>query len=270
MPEPASGMPWIPAEMQLFGLPVHRVDTEGVRAFIVSTIVAGQRAVILHLNIYGVNLALRHQWLREFISGANLVFCDGDGVRLGLKLLGYAPGPKITYNEWIWQLARLCESYGFRLYLLGAKPGIAEEAAAKLIVRHPELTIVGTHHGYFDKQGVENDAVIQHINAAAPDVLLVCFGMPAQERWIHDNWTRLNAHVFLNGGAALDYASGRLAKAPAFMVRSHLEWLYRLLQEPTRLFNRYVIGNPLFLFRIFRERARLGWTRRTRPEPDRG
>lgn len=249
--------------MQLLGLPVHRVAPEEVHAFIVNTIANGQKAILLSLNVFCVNLAMRHRWLYEFIRGAQLVYCDGDGVRMGLKLLGHTPGPKITYNEWLWHLAGLCETHGLRLYLLGAKPGIVDEAAANLIARHPALTIAGTHHGYFDKQGVENHEVVERINDAAPDVLLVCFGMPAQERWICDNWKRIDAHVFLKGGAALDYASGRLAKAPSFMVRWHLEWLYRLFQDPVRLFDRYVIGNPLFLFRVLSERARLGWIRRT-------
>jgi len=239
-----------PPDMELLGMPIHRVGVEQVHEFIEDVVTKGQKGIALNLNVYCVNLALQHRWLYEFIQSVHLVFCDGDGVRMGLKLLGYPPPPKITYNEWLWQLSAFCEKKKFRLCFLGGKPGVAEEAAKNLKTRYPALNIVGTLHGFFNKQGAENQEVVEQINAAAPDILLVCFGMPEQERWIAENWRQVNAHVFLKGGAALDYASGRLRKAPAWMVRWHGEWLFRFFQEPRRLFARYVIGNPYFLFRV--------------------
>ena len=239
-----------PPDMHLLGLPIHRVGVEDVHAFIDGVVSNRQKAIALNLNVYCVNLALKHRWLHEFIKRAHLVFCDGDGVRLGLRILGYSPPPKITYNEWLWQLSAFCERRRYRLFLLGGKPGVGEEAATHLVARYPNLMIVGVQHGYFGKRGQENQRVIDHINAASPDILLVCLGMPLQEWWIAEHWRQIDAHVFLKGGAALDYASGRLQKAPAWMVRLQLEWLYRLGQEPRRLFGRYVIGNPHFLLRV--------------------
>lgn len=245
-------------EMSLLGLPMHRAGVDEVHAFIDETVSRGEKAVLLNLNVHCVNLAMRHEWLHEFIRTVHLVFCDGDGVRLGLRLLGYSPPPKVTYNEWLWRLAALCEARGHSLFLLGGRPGVADEAARNLLARHPSLRLLGVQDGYFDKAGPENRSVIDRINAASPDILLVCFGMPLQERWLFDNWGRVRAHVFLKGGAALDYASGRLRKAPAWMVHAHLEWLFRLGQEPRRLFARYVLGNPLFLYRVLRERLTRG------------
>lgn len=250
-------------DMQLLGLPLHSVGVEQVLAFIEATVSRKQKAIALNLNIYCVNLALKHRWLHEFIRGAHLVFCDGDGVRLGLRLSGYSPPPKITYNEWLWQLSAFCDDKKYRLYFLGGKPGVAEEAARNLKTRYPTLNIVGVQHGYFSKQGEQNQRVVDAINAASPDILLVCFGMPIQERWIADNWKDVNAHVFLKGGAAFDYASGRLRKAPAFLIRWHLEWFYRWLQDPRRLFMRYVVGNPYFVLRVLL--ARVSNTLRSQP-----
>lgn len=240
--------------LAVLGLPVDRVDVDGVHAFIETTVASGGKAIVSHLNIHGANLAVKHAWLGDFFRAADLVFCDGDGVRLGLKLLGHRPPPKITYNEWLWQLAAFCEGKGRSLYLLGGKPGVAVEAAQRLVERCPRLKIAGTQDGYFDKQGEENRDVVDRINETTPDILLIGMGMPLQERWIADNWSRLDVPIALPAGAALDYASGRLEKAPGWMVRAQLEWLYRLFQEPRRLCSRYVIGNPLFLWRVLRER----------------
>jgi N-acetylglucosaminyldiphosphoundecaprenol N-acetyl-beta-D-mannosaminyltransferase len=163
-----------PADMDLLGLPMHQVGVEQVLAFIEDIISKNQKAVALNLNVFCVNLALEHRWLYEFIQSANLVFCDGDGVRLGLKLLGYSPSPKITYNEWLWQLCEFCEKKKYRIYFLGARPGVADEAARNLKAKYPALNLVGIQHGFFNKQGAENQAVVDNINFAAPDILLVC------------------------------------------------------------------------------------------------
>lgn len=247
--------PQRPRDMELLGLPIHDVGVDKIYAFVEETISKRQKAIVLHSNVHGVNLACKHPWLYDFYQKAHLVFCDGDGVRLGLKILGYSPPPKITYNEWLWQLAAFCERKEYRLFLLGGRPGIAQEAARRLKERSPRLNIVGLYDGFFRKRGENDDTIIARINAASPDILLVCLGMPLQERWLADNWSLLDVHVFLTGGAAVDYVSGRLGKAPSWMVRSHLEWLYRFWQEPGRLFGRYMIGNPVFLARVLREKV---------------
>ena len=172
---------------------------------------------------------------------------------MGLKILGHSPPPKITYNEWLWQLSAFCERKQFSLFLLGGRPGVAEEAVENLKSRYPDLRIAGIQHGFFSKLGEENQKVVEQISAVSPDILLVCFGMPRQERWIADHWRNVNAHIFLKGGAALDYASGRLKKAPAWVIRRHMEWLYRLWREPRRLWRRYARYNPLFVLGFGRQ-----------------
>lgn len=240
--------------MNLLGLTIHSVNVEGIFRFMEEVIAQKQRAMVVHLNIHGVNLALKNPRLFGFINRASLVYCDGDGLRWGLRILGYSPPPKITYNVWIWQLAEFCAAKNYRLFLLGSAPGVAEEAAKRIQHRYPSIKIAGAHHGFFQKEGRENDEVIERINAAQTDILLVCFGMPLQEQWLMQNEERLKSHICLNGGAALEYASGRLGLAPNWMIRLQMEWLYRFIQEPRRLFGRYVFGNPYFFYRILRER----------------
>lgn len=237
----------------VLGIPVHPVGVQEVHGYIDSVIGQKKQALILNVNIHCVNLALENPWLFRLLRGAQLVFCDGDGVRWGLKLLRHPPPPKITYNQWMWQLAEHCEASQYSLFLIGGKPGIAAEAAEKLRAQFPRLKIVGTRDGYFQKKGEENESIIAEINSARPDILVTGFGMPVQEKWLEENSRRIKAHIFLTGGAVFDYVSGRLAKAPDWMVRRHLEWFFRLCQEPRRLFKRYALGNVLFFMRVFGE-----------------
>ncbi len=245
-----------PEALQVLGLRIHRAGVEEVHSFIRRTLREGKKALVLNLNIHAVHLALKNPWLKEFINQAPLVFCDGDGVRWGLRILGQEPPVKITYDRWVWQLAELCSQEGYRLFFLGSKPGVAGEAARRLQSRFPALQIAGTHHGYFEKNGRANDEVVEEINRARADILIAGFGMPLQEKWLSENWGKIRASVFLNGGAVFDYASGRLKRAPAWAIRCHLEWLYRLCSEPRRLWKRYCAEIPYFFFCIFREKWR--------------
>jgi N-acetylglucosaminyldiphosphoundecaprenol N-acetyl-beta-D-mannosaminyltransferase len=136
---------------------------------------------------------------------------------------------------------------------------VAEKAAAVLQAQVPTLRVVGTHHGYFEKSPghPDNDAVVQAINAARPDMLIVAFGMPTQEQWLHENWARLEAGAALTVGAAFDYLAGEVQRGPRWMTDHGLEWLSRLVVEPRRLWRRYLLGNPLFLWRVVRQRLGL-------------
>src|SRR3712207_6733881 len=118
---------------------------------------------------------------------------------LAARILGRRIPERITYADWIWQLAGLAAARGFSLYLLGARPGVAQEAARRLRERYPDLEIAGVHHGYFD-HSAGSEAVVEEISAAGPDILLVGLGMPFQERWLMENWRRLDVRVALTGG----------------------------------------------------------------------
>ena len=216
----------------------------------------GERALVLNVNAHCLNLCHDDPDLRAFVNDAEVVFCDGAGVMLAARMLGGRIPERITYADWIWQLADLAAARGFSLYLLGARPGVAREAARRLQRRYPDLEIVGTGHGYFDHSAgsQENEAVVEEINAAAPDLLLVGLGMPLQELWLMENRHRLYAAgVALTGGAVFDYASGRVRRGPRLLTESGFEWLARLLREPRRLWRRYLVGNPLFFLRVLRQ-----------------
>ena len=243
----------------ILGVQINNLTIPQLHSFIASYIQKSCKVLILHANVNGLNLSCKHKWFRCFLNTAQIVFCDGAGVILGARILGYPISERITYADWIWQLAQFAESRGLTLFFLGAHPGVAQKAAARLLERFPNLRIVGTHHGYFDKTpgSPENGAVVQRINAVQPNILIVGFGMPLQERWLMENWNRVQANVALTGGAVFDYVSGELRRAPRWMTDHSLEWLGRLLIEPRRLWQRYLVGNPLFIWRVLGQRLGL-------------
>ena len=179
------------------------------------------------------------------VNGADLVLPDGIGVIYGAKLLGTPLKSRVPGIEFGTAMLAHCAETGKRVYLFGAKPGVAEQAARKMREAHPQLQICGTADGYFKPE--EEDAVVEKINAAAADVLFVCLGAPKQERWMAAHENRVQA-LMLGVGAAFDYEAGNIRRAPAWMQRCNLEWLYRLMQDPKRLFKRYLVTNTRYLW----------------------
>lgn len=248
-----------PRTVDILGVRVTAITVPELHACLREFIEQGRKALVLHANAHALNIATEQDWYREFLNSADIVFCDGAGIQLAAILLRHRIPQRITYADWMWQLAELCEREGYSLFLLGGRAGVANAAADRLLDVYPRSRIVGCHHGYFDKRygGQENLAVVATVNSVAPDILIVGFGMPLQEEWLKENLNALNAKVVLTGGAVFDYVSGRLRRAPAWMTRYGLEWLGRLLIEPRRLWQRYLLGNPKFLWKVLCQR----WSR---------
>jgi N-acetylglucosaminyldiphosphoundecaprenol N-acetyl-beta-D-mannosaminyltransferase len=208
----------------------------------------------MYANIHVLNTAYHDSELRRILNQADLVYCDGAGVKLGARLLGGHLPERMTGADWIYDLCAACQERGFSLYFLGGEPGVAALAAEKLQTQYPGSKIAGTHHGHYNHSGLENDGVIAAINALRPDILLVGFGTPLQEKWIDRNFDRLNVPVVWAVGALVDFVAGQVPRAPRWMLDHGLEWFYRLWAEPRRMFKRYIIGNPLFIWRVLRQK----------------
>lgn len=210
--------------------------------------------VILSGNVHSLNLSRQLPWLAAFYDQADIVYLDGAGIALGAWLLGLGRFRRTTMHEWGRPLATYLAEQGHSLYLLGNPPGVAARAAANLHSAVPGLRIVGSQHGYFAKEGPENDAIIAAINRQAPDVLMVGFGMPLEQRWILDNYLRINARVFWEVGAAFEYWAGVTPACPRWLGDLGLNWLFRLLREPRRLAPRYIWGNANFVHQLLKEK----------------
>jgi N-acetylglucosaminyldiphosphoundecaprenol N-acetyl-beta-D-mannosaminyltransferase len=246
--------------IQLLGVRIHILPLNELVATIARVAGNRQRAIIGYVHTHGLNMAHEQPPLRAFFNTcADYVFCDGFGVKLGARLAGLPEPYRHTPADWIDVLCDVCVESDLSMYLLGGRDTVAQRSQLILQQRHPRLRIAGAYHGYFDKtaNSADNAAVIQRINEVQPDILLVGFGMPAQEYWLRDNWSQLRASVAITVGGLFDCITGEVRRAPRWMTDHALEWLGRLFFQPTRVWRRYVIGNPLFLSRVMRQRLGL-------------
>src|SRR3954454_20328195 len=177
-----------PSESHIFDIPVDLARPGELLERITGWVARGDRARrVMYVNAHVLNQSLEQPALREALHAADLVYCDGYGVRLAAKALDVQIPHRMTGADWIWDLAALCEPIGLSIYLLGSEPGHAAEAAARLRRRHPRLRIAGTHHGYFELGSEHAARVLEYGNARRPDILLVGRGTPKQELWVEQN-----------------------------------------------------------------------------------
>ncbi len=207
-------------------------------------------SIMLSANIHSVNLANQLSWLKDMLNQAEIVRNDSAGLQLAGKILQTPIKERMTWADFGWDLAAFCDKKNISLFFLGNRPGIAELAKERMSERHSNLKILGTHHGYFDINGEENEQIINFINQHTPDILIVGLGMPLQEKWILNNREKLHVGLIMTGGNCFTFLAGEETRAPEWMHKNGLEWLYRFIKEPKRMFKRYMIGNPLFIFRV--------------------
>ena len=208
--------------------------------------------VMSYVNIHTLNTAYATPWFRDFLNHSDLAFCDGFGVKLAAKLTGQTLQHRFTPPDFIESVCEVARTHDWRVFFLGAKPGVAQRAAERLATTLPRLQIQ-THHGYFDKavDCSENQMVVEQINRFQPHILVIGFGTPMQERWIMENLSSLRINVAFPVGAMFDFLSGEVPRGPRWLTDHGFEWLSRLVIEPRRLWKRYLIGNPLFFWRVF-------------------
>lgn len=216
-----------------------------------------RQALVFDINIHGYMFAWRLPWMASLYNRADVNYVDGAGVVLGARLLGQKLPPRITMADFGWVAAAHLAKRNHTLYLLGNPPGVAARAAEALVAKTPALSVLGTQHGFFCKEGPENDAVINAINRCAPDVLMVGMGMPLEQRWVLDNHQQIQAKVIWTVGAAFQYWAEAIRRCPRWMGDCGLEWLFRLLLEPKRMTRRYLWGNTVFLIKVMKEKRRL-------------
>lgn len=202
---------------------------------------------VLYVNVHCMNVAASDERYARALAAADIVYCDGTGVRLGARVAALPSPERMTGADWIHDLCRLATEHQLSLFLLGGEPGIAEAAGHVLRNRYAGLRIAGTLSGYG-----EAVSAIDAINDSGADILLVGMGTPTQEFWITANRAALNVPVTWAVGALFDFVSGQIPRGPRWMTEHGLEWLCRLAIEPRKLWRRYLIGNPVFFWRIVR------------------
>lgn len=240
-----------PASVSILGVRVDAVTLVDLLRRVDRAVHTKSPMTVFYVNVHSVNVAADDQEYGRLLESADIVYCDGTGVRVAARCLGETIPERMTGADWIHDLARLCVTHDHSIYLLGGAPGSAAAAARRLQRHYPGLRILGTHDGF----GL-NEETVGTIRDLGPDILLVGMGTPRQERWISEHRAELGVPVTWAVGALFDFVSGRLRRGPRWMTDHGLEWLCRLAVEPKKLWRRYLIGNPRFLWRVLR--ARLG------------
>jgi len=245
----------MPDEQQLaavdcLGIGVARLGFEAFLAWFDAHTRPGGPAVTLALvNAHTVNLAYADRGFREVLNGFSLVLNDG----VGLEIYGHLAGRPFLENFNGTDLFprvfahRTAARDALRVFLFGARPGVAALAARNIEARYPAVRVVGVRDGYSSDH--DQAELLEAINDARPHLLLVALGNPLQEHWIADHQAQLQVGIACGVGALLDFLSESIPRAPRWLRRCRLEWLYRLWLEPRRMMKRYVLGNPLFLLR---------------------
>lgn len=240
-----------PPASDLLGVRVHHVTLEQAVERVRDLIASGGSHQVVTVNAAMLVAARRDAAVRQVLAGASLRVPDGAGVLLAARLLGRPPYVRVPGVELAERLCAVAAREGWRVFLLGAAPGVAQAAADVLRRRHPGLPVAGVHHGYFS----DDASVITQIRAARPHLLLVALGFPRQELWIARHRAQLGVPVSMGVGGTFDVLAGRVRRAPVWVQRLGMEWAYRLVQEPRRRW-RTALALPQLVVLAVAERAR--------------
>lgn len=243
-----------PGTVEILGAPIHTVTYDAVMALAEEFIASGRGHHLFTADVSGLMRAREEPELAEIIRTADLVTADGAGVLWAARLFDFPLPERVSGVDLVRRLSGLAAGKGYRVFLLGAAPGVAEEAAEVLRRENPGLLVAGVRDGYFDHE----EAVAEELRAAAPQILFVAMGIPRQERFIRRWYQELAIPVCLGVGGSFDVISGRLERAPVWMQRAGLEWLFRVIQEPKRW--RRLLALPRFVAAIAAESWR-AWRR---------
>lgn len=216
------------------------------------------RVRLAYVNAHTLNLAHSNPSLRTALLHSDFVLNDGAGVSLAARLQGRRFPDNLQGSDFNMHLLRMCASEGWSVFLLGGRPGVPEKAATEILRAIPELQVAGTRHGYHRQPELDVEAV----SASRADVLLVAMGNPRQELWLEEHFCKLpQVRIGAGVGAFFDFQAKTVRRAPQWMNRWGIEWIYRLAHEPHRLAKRYIIGNPYFVARVLHGRLRSAHTR---------
>lgn len=247
----STGLP----KVEILGVPVARLTAEEALAEVARLAAGPAPAVVAFANANALWLASRDPAYQAVLRRVALILNDGIGLSLAARMQGRAFPANLNGTDFTPRLLALAAERGWRVFLLGAAPGVAEKAAAALAASVPGLQIVGTHTGFIAPEGLPG--VIAQIRSARTDLLIVGMGNPTQENWLDRNLAETGARLGVGVGAFIDFSAGVVTRAPGFVRRLRMEWLYRMFLEPRRLWRRYVVGGPVFL-------ARAAWDARRR------
>lgn len=203
------------------------------------------------VNAAKIVAANRDEKLRRLLAEADLITADGMSVVWASRLVGHPLRERVTGIDLFERLIEHAAQRGLRVYFLGARDEAVRGTVERFAQKHPDLQVAGFCNGYFKQE--DSEKIAAQIRDSAADLLFVAMGSPAQEYWIASNIARTGAGFALGVGGSFDHLSGQARRAPLWMQRAGLEWFYRLIREPRRMWRRYLIGNTLFIWLVSKQ-----------------
>jgi len=230
----------MPARIEILDVPVDAVDMTGALDFLCDHIATGTGcATVFAVNPEKVMRARKDPGLRRLLASATLLIPDGIGVVLAARWLGLGRFARVPGSELMPNLCERAAARGYGVFLFGARPEVNEAAAAALVERYPGLVVAGRQDGYVEDAAMP--ALVERINASGAAILFVALGSPRQEAWMHAHAPALKVKVAQGVGGTFDVIAGRVNRAPPLFLSLNLEWLYRLLREPRRIWRQRVL-----------------------------
>jgi len=250
-----------PSIVNLFGLEISNISVHEAIHWIAKCALLRQKTLLNFVNAHCINVASKDVDYYRVLRTSTRLFPDGSGISKAMQLRGMQLRENLNGTDLFPPLCELAAIHGLSIYLLGAAPGVAAQAATNMQQRYPNLHIAGSRDGFFS--AAEEAQVITDINRSGADILLVAMGVPRQEKWLADNLDKLHTSVNMGVGGLFDFFAEKVSRAPLWLRSVGMEWTWRLLQEPRRMWRRYLLGNPAFMARAWRD-AR-SWRRRANP-----
>lgn len=232
--------------LEILGIGIDRIDSSEALRRIGQFIASGTPHQIVTANAEIIYQASKNEKMKKVINAAQMVTADGSGVVWASRQLGQPLSQRVTGIDLVNSICAQSAKDKWKIYILGSAPGVAATAANNIRDKFPGCNIVGTHHGYFKAQ--EEKQIIAELEQLKPDVLFVALGAPKQEYWIADHIQQLNIPVAMGIGGSMDVLSGNVKRAPRWMQKMSLEWLYRLLIQPARF--KRVLALPKFMLAV--------------------
>lgn len=246
------GIAVAPDRIDFLGIPIDNLTMGEAIENILSMAKRPVPSQACFVNADCVNISYRDSEYRHILRNSSLVLADGLGLKLAGRILNTNIRQNVNGTDLFPLLCAQMEKQHTGCYLLGGEPGVASDVAAWIAQRFPLLPVRGHHHGFFSSE--ETPAILQEIRSSGAEILLLAFGAPRQEKWIAEHLALTGAKVTIGVGGLFDFYSGRIARAPIWIREIGMEWFYRFVQEPRRMWRRYFFGNAVFLWRVVSSR----------------
>jgi N-acetylglucosaminyldiphosphoundecaprenol N-acetyl-beta-D-mannosaminyltransferase len=239
-------------EIKFFNIKVHPLSRSEFLSIIKSNLTDGNKLIQIGVNSASVNELEKNEPFRRAVSNADLVNIDGVSVVLALRFMGYKVPERVATPDLADDILKMAEKEGFSVFLFGARETTVISCKENLQDKFPGLKIVGYRNGYF--QPGEEPLIVEHINKSNPDILLIAMPSPTKELFFDNYGQQLKVKYILGVGGYFDIKAGLVRRAPKWVQNIGMEWFYRFIQEPRRMWRRYLLGNTHFFWLVLKEK----------------